>query len=149
MQAASALLLGEHNMILRRNSKPSGLMDLWWGCSGQKRSTCDRRCLFQDHFKAVTLAHQYSRVSRIAWLLQLKTLLSFLTVFLSLLSSGAWCKTTNSCTTGLYIEKQGLIGVWWNTGGLCISVRSMTLRWILSEPYYRKERKFWQIDLHI
>lgn len=35
---------------------------------GQKRSTCDRRRLFQDHFKAVMLAHQYDRVSRIAWL---------------------------------------------------------------------------------
>lgn len=26
------------------------------------------RCLYQDRFKAVMLAHQYKRVSRIAWL---------------------------------------------------------------------------------
>lgn len=66
MQAPPAFLLGEHNMILHRNTKKiiSGLMKLF----GQKRSTYDHSCLFQVNFKAVMLAHQYYRVNRIAWL---------------------------------------------------------------------------------
>lgn len=60
-------LLGEHNMVLHRNTKIHKWVDEVF-LVGQKRSTCDHSCLFQDNFKPVMLAHQYHRVNRIAWL---------------------------------------------------------------------------------
>lgn len=42
--------------------------------------------------------------------LQLKMLMSFLTVFLS---SGVWRKT-HPCPAGLYVVREDLLGVWWN-----------------------------------
>lgn len=105
MQSPSAVLPGEHSMILHRNSKSGLATGFMMELYGQKRSTCGRRCLFQDHVKAVMLAHQYNRVNRIAWLRSWKRLWAFLTVFLL---SGVWYKT-NSRTTGLYIVKRGVI----------------------------------------
>lgn len=104
--------------------------------SGRKRSTCDHRCLFQDHLKAVTLAHQYDMVNRIAWLLQLKTLLSFfLTVILLL--SGARYKTL-SCTAGLYIVRQRVNWCLVKYRRADYSTWPIMLRWILSEPYCKR-----------
>lgn len=63
MQAPSAFLLGEHSMILHKEiQKHKWVDDFLMELFGQKRSTCDHRCLFQDNFKAVMLAHQYSRI---------------------------------------------------------------------------------------
>lgn len=69
MQAPSAFSLGERKCDSTQKFKThQWVTGIMMAMSGQKRSTCDHRCLFQDHFKAVTLAHQYSRVCRIAWL---------------------------------------------------------------------------------
>lgn len=68
MQVPSALSLGEHqngSMYLFKPRKG----DFWFYDEtiwAEKRSTAG--VLLQDQLKAVTLAHQYNNVSRIAWL---------------------------------------------------------------------------------
>lgn len=141
MQYPPAFLLGDHSMILHRNPKKSQvgwLLVCCWNCLAlkKKRSTCDHKCLFQDHFKAVMLAHQYNRVSRIAWLCSRKCLWAFLTVFLL---SGVWCKT-DSCITGLYIvkKKSYLVSGEIQEG---YSMWPIMLQRILPEPYIIREKE--------
>lgn len=64
--------LREHSVIcciLCRNSKlASGRADSFVLEAGGKGAPVTTGVYFQDHFKAMMLVHQHSRVSRIAWL---------------------------------------------------------------------------------
>lgn len=71
MQSPSAFLLGEHSVILHRNSKPPTLVGCWFSdgiVGAEKEHLYTTGVYFRINLKAVMLAHQYNRVSRIAWL---------------------------------------------------------------------------------
>lgn len=133
MQVPSALSLGEHqngSMYLFKPRKG----DFWFYDEtiwAEKRSTAG--VLLQDQLKAVTLAHQYNNVSRIAWLCSWKRF-EKKNIDITVIFCHQVCYQMNC--RALHCKKE--IAVIWCT---VKHRRAVCSWWVRSEPYHKRERE--------